>query len=101
MLGCNRVCGLLQESGSHIFSEERLSPENNEVPANSWSNAARTQADKRQVSIHVFHLWTAHCSRLEMQSKMADYCPCMLFVTAWLPSHHAVMWLLNPVTLNL
>lgn len=40
-----------QESGSHTFSEERLSPEDSEAPHNSWSDSAKTQADKRQVSL--------------------------------------------------
>lgn len=39
----------LQETESHTFSEERLSPEYSEAPANSWGDAGRTQAaDKRR-----------------------------------------------------
>lgn len=38
-----------QETESHTFSEERLSPEYSEAPANSWGDAGRTQAaDKRR-----------------------------------------------------
>ena len=39
--------GLIQESGSHTFSEERMHPDYSETPNNSWSDSARTQADKR------------------------------------------------------
>ncbi|DBB07234.1 hypothetical protein WJX77_004458 [Trebouxia sp. C0004] len=40
---------MLQETESHTFSEERLSPEYSEAPANSWGDAGRTQAaDKRR-----------------------------------------------------
>ncbi len=44
----------MQETESHTFSEERLSPEYSEAPANSWGDAGRTQAaDKRQVPYFV------------------------------------------------